>query len=129
MGGRGEEEGRGGMEMVDKALKWLWIPLLIILLASCAYIITDNWYSISTITMIDKGGYLYGDNGEVVGLWDGSTTRDIPGWLLPFATTWYIFVSSPLWFKVVYPVVGVTLIYLYILPHICSREQVGGRLG
>lgn len=109
---------------MNKVLNWLWIPLLIILLTSCTYLVFDNWHSISTITMIDKGGYLYDDNGQVIGLWDGSTTNNIPIWLLPFTTTWYLFVNSPLWFKVVYITTGFMLIYLYVLPHICTKERV-----
>jgi len=111
---------------VDRVLRWLWLPLLIVLLTSCTYFVVDNWHSISTITMIDRGGYLYDDSGQVIGLWDGTTTRDIPIWLLPFTVTWYVFVNTPLWFKVVYLIVGFTLLYLYILPYICSWKRVGG---
>ena len=107
---------------MDKVLKWSWLPLLVILLVSCAYIITDNWESISTVEMLDRGGYLYDTSGEVVGLWDGWSAYSLPAWLLPIAVPFFLVVSSPLWFKIVFPVAGLTLLYLYVLPHICSTE-------
>jgi len=111
---------------VDRVLKWLWLPLLLVLLASPAYLITGNWDSISTVAMIDRGGYLHGDDGEVVGLWDGWSTEDLPAWLVPIAIPFYLVMSSPLWFRLLYPIVGFILLYLYILPYICNRGKVGG---
>lgn len=111
---------------MDSALRWFWIPLLLVLLISSTYIIIGSWESIGTIKMLDRGGYLYGDGGEVVGLWDGWSTRTIPVWLLPITIPWYLLISSPLWFKVVYSVTGFALLYLYVIPHILSKERVGG---
>ena len=79
---------------MGRIFKWSWIPLLIILIALCVYIVVGNWEVISTYMVLDKGGWMYDDNGEIIGMWDGWSTKEVPKLFIPFSIIKSVFFTS-----------------------------------
>ena len=62
-------------------MKWINISLLIIWLCLLALGMFWAWQSFDNMQVLSSGGFLYDDNGEVVGLWDGWDRAHYPHWM------------------------------------------------
>jgi len=63
------------------------------------------------------GGFLYGDDGSVTGMWDRWEKKDVPVYLVPlFVCSWFFF-NAPLWFQVLYFPALTWVGLVYVLPY------------
>jgi len=102
-----------------KAVKWMDRRCLIIIaclgftvLLGCLLLLAFTQASTSFFNakVIGTGGYLYDDNGSIIGMWDGLVPANYPILYLPFYAISYLFWgTSVLWKMMV--IVGTGLVW------------------
>ena len=98
--------------MGRQSLKWINISLLIIWLCLLTIGIFWAWQAFDNMEALSSGGYLYGDNGEVLGLWDGWDKANYPHWMFSIALPIILLTGMPYWWIVAYFGIGFYLGYL-----------------
>lgn len=71
------------------------------------------WLDFNNATTISGGGYLYNDNGEVIGNWDKWDLANYPHWMFPIWLIAYLFTGMPMWWIVAFWSIGMYLGYLF----------------
>ncbi len=101
-------------------MKWFSICMLIIWLALLGLGCFWAYNDFDNAVTLNRGGYLYSDDGEVIGMWDGWDKADYPTWLLVLWLPISLLISMPIWWMVAYWMISIWLIVYYIYPHIMS---------
>jgi hypothetical protein len=85
-----------------------------------AYMASQVMYS----NQIVGGGYLYGEDGSVIGMWDKWERIELPKWLLPIYCIIWVLWSAPLWYQLLYFPTALYVSIVYILPHVLTTKMV-----
>jgi len=104
-------------------MKWVNLSLLIIWLAVIALGVYWSWQGFNNATILNRGGFLYDDNGKVIGLWDGWDKANYSHWYLVFYLPLKLLIGMPIWWMVVYWSIGAWLVFYYILPYIMTSGK------
>ena len=93
-------------------MKWINISLLIVWLCLLGIGMFWTWQSFDNMQTIAGGGYLYSDNGDVIGLWDRWEKANYPDWMFGIAAPIILLTEMPVWWMVGFWGIGFYLGYL-----------------
>ena len=93
------------MKHLNISLLVIWICLIVL---SCFW----AWQAFDNMQVISGGGYLYDDNGEVIGMWDGWVKADYPHWMFGMALPIIFIFEMPLWWVILFWGIGFYLGYI-----------------
>ncbi|MEE9304552.1 MAG: hypothetical protein V3U84_12320 [Thiotrichaceae bacterium] len=105
-------------------MKWLNRSLILIWIILLALGVWWSWYGFDNAMTLTHGGYLYDDEGNVIGLYDGWGEANYPLWMFPIWLVGSFFTSMSLWWMVAYWGIGAWLVLRYVLPIILSGNKV-----
>lgn len=102
-------------KFVNVIIALVWLSLLSLGIAWA-------WHDFDNATVLNNGGYLYDEQGHVIGLWDGWGQADYSTWLFPIWLSVYILTDTPYWWMMMFWPITV-LVLLWFLPR--RGVQVG----
>lgn len=94
-------------------MKYLNLSLLILWLCLLGLGIFWAWQDFNNTEVTAGGGYLYNDNGEVIGLWDRWEKANYPDWMFGIALPIILLTGMPVWWMISFWSIGIYLSYLF----------------
>jgi len=78
-------------------MKWISLSLLTVWILLLVLGTVWSWESFSNAETLSRGGYIYNNAGEVIGLWDGWDKANYPAWMFSIWLLASLLTSMPVW--------------------------------
>ncbi len=101
-------------------LRWIRLGILVIWLVLLVLGVMLAWDDFINSEKLTGGGYLYNNEGEVIGMWDDWSKSNYSTWLFPVWLLVSFLTDMPLWWSVMYWGIGSWLVFYHVLPHILN---------
>lgn len=97
-------------------MKWINLSLFIIWVFVIVLGTYWAWQGFNNAQTLTRGGYLYDNNGNVIGMWDGWDNAHYSIWLFPVWMFISLLTSNPIWWVIAFWGIGAWLVFYYVYP-------------